>query len=114
MIIGLNEKIMKKIEVIEKIKTKIKIFLKDDFNNWYVRLCCLCFSLTLMISSVVTIFELIYISFKHMEYINGHLGVGILVSVIMVAFSLLQVWISKLFYKLYDKIKTYLPHVQND
>jgi hypothetical protein len=102
---------MKKTEVIEKIKTKIKNFLRDDFNNWYVRLCCLCFSLALMISSVVTIFELIYVSFKHMEYINEHLGAGILISVIMIAFSLLQIWISKLFYKLYDKIKTYLTNV---
>ena len=93
----------------EKIKIKIKNFLKDDFNNWYVRLCCLCFSLALIISSIVTVVEVWFVSFKHMDVVYGHPVKWLILSIIVFIFAGLQMWASKLFYKLYEKIKTYLP-----
>jgi TRAP-type C4-dicarboxylate transport system permease small subunit len=94
-------------KIIEKIKTKIKNFLKDDFNNWYVRLCCLCFSIALIISSFVTIIEIWFVSVKHLDIVYGHPWKWLLISVIVIIIAGLQMWFSKLFYKLYHKIKTY-------
>lgn len=91
----------------EKIKTKIKNFLKDDFNNWYVRLCCLCFSLTLMVSAFMTIIEIWFISFKHLDFVYGHPWKWTLICIIAILIAGLQVMFSKLFYRLYNKIKTY-------
>jgi len=98
----------------ENIKNKIKNFLKDDVNNWYVRLCCLCFSLALIISAFVTIIEIWFISAKHLDIVYGHPWKWLLVCGIMIGISGLQLWLSKVFYRLYHKIKTYLPNVQND
>lgn len=99
-------------KIIETIKARIKNFLKEDFNNWYVRLCCLCFSLTFMISAVVTVVEVWFVSFKHMDFVYGQpvkwLIVSVLVTFVLVG---LQLWLSKLFYRLYNKIKSL--NVQN-
>lgn len=94
-------------KLIESIKTKIKNFLKDDFNNWYVRLCCLCFSLALIISSFVTIIEIWFVSSKHLDFVYEHSWWWLLISVIAIVIAGVQMWLSILFRKLYEKIKTY-------
>jgi hypothetical protein len=104
---------MKKIEIIEKIKTKIKNFLKDDFNNWYVRLCCLCFSLVFIIMPIILFGDLIYIGIKHVDFINEHMGRWIFVNVVVLIMSVLSLLMSKWTHKMYSKIKTYLPDVQS-
>jgi hypothetical protein len=95
------------------VKIKIKNFLKDDFNNWYVRLCCLCFSLALIISSFVTVVEVWFVSSVHTDFVYTHPWKWTIICFTVFIFAGFQLWMSKLFYRLYTKIKTY-SNVQNN
>ena len=91
-----------------KIKTFFDNFLKDDFNNWYWRLCCLCLSASFMILFFLIPIYLIYMTFRYSEVIDQHFYRCLLVVVITMILNFIFLLLSKFFYKLYFKIKSKL------
>ena len=85
---------------IEKIKTKVKDFLKDDFNNWYWRLVCLLLSLALAIAPVIYFIDLIYVGIKHADIVNAHFGRWLIVNLVVLVISVLSILLSKWMYKM--------------
>jgi len=94
-------------EKINRVNVKFEKLLKKENFNWALRMTFITSSLIFMLLPIVMFFDLIYLSFKHTGFIDEHFNKWILVILITTIISILFLLLSKLFYKLYFRIKKY-------